>query len=87
MAEALTDLAAHGPSEEELTLAVARLEESLATTDRELASAFGVINGCAIPVAPQMFHGSGAALDELARRTDPGLWFDESAFTRDQDDH
>ncbi|WBQ03452.1 hypothetical protein [Kribbella sp. CA-293567] len=215
VAEALTDLAAHGPSEEELTLAVARLEESLATTDRELASAFGVTmrqlmgepplapidvvlakqvrpadiaavlraalpsaigyaehealdawkahgfhpeahcrvvpelpagkvykpsltartffkdarslvlvqteqglavrdedgvheirwdevagvmrtdgptvvlgtNGCAIPVDPQMFRGSGAALDELARRTDPGLWFDESAFTRDQDDH
>jgi hypothetical protein len=45
------------------------------------------INGCAIPVDPQVFRGSGAALDELTRRTDPGLWFDESAFTRDEDDH
>ncbi|WP_343968782.1 hypothetical protein [Kribbella koreensis] len=215
VAAALTDLAAHGPSEEELALAVARLEEDLATTDRELASAFGAtmhqlmgdpplapidlalakqvhptdiaavlrdalpsaigyaeqevvdvwkahgfrpethcrvipelpagkvykpslaartffkdarslvlvqteqglalrdedgvheirwqdvagvmrtdnptvvlgINGCAIPVDPHLFRGSGAALDELARRTDAGLWFDESAFTRDQDDH
>ncbi|GAA1556602.1 hypothetical protein GCM10009789_07410 [Kribbella sancticallisti] len=45
------------------------------------------VNGCAIPVDPQVFRGSGAALDELARRTDSGLWFDESAFSRDEDDH
>ncbi|WP_433022131.1 hypothetical protein [Kribbella sp. CA-294648] len=213
--EALTDLAAHGPSEEELALAVARLEEDLATTDRELAAAFGTtmrqlmgdeplppadvvlakqvrpadiaavlrdalpsaigyadqevldvwkahgfrpeahcpvipelpagkvykpslsartffkdarslvlvqteqglalrdhdgiheirweevagvmrtdgptvvlgINGCAIPVDPQVFRGSGATLEVLANHTDPGLWFNESSFSRDEDDH
>lgn len=212
--EALTDLATHGPSEEELALAVARMEEDLATTDRELAATFGAtmhqlmgdqplpptdvvlakqvrpadiaavlrdalpsaigyaeqevlevwkvhgfrpeahcrvipelpagkvykpslaartffkdarslvlvhteqglamrdedgvheirweevagvmrtdsptvvlgINGCAIPVDPHLFRGADAALAELARRTDPDLWFDESAFTRDEND-
>jgi hypothetical protein len=45
------------------------------------------LNGCAIPIASDVFRGSSAVLDELGRRTDPGLWFDESAFSSDEDDH
>jgi hypothetical protein len=41
------------------------------------------LNGCAIPVDPDVFRGCAPVLEELTRRTDPALWFKESAFTSD----
>ncbi|MGC4942593.1 insulinase family protein [Kribbella sp. DT2] len=41
--EALTDLAANGPSEEELQLALDRFEEQTATSDAELSAEFAVL--------------------------------------------
>ena len=41
--EALTDLAANGPSEEELRFALDRFEEQLATSDAELSTEFAVL--------------------------------------------
>jgi hypothetical protein len=46
----------------------------------KLTVVFGT-NGCAIPVDPDMFRGANAILEELSRRVDPVLWFDESQLT------
>ncbi len=43
VAEALTDLAANGPSEEELRLALDRFEEEQATSDAELSAEFAAL--------------------------------------------
>ncbi len=43
VAEALTDLAANGPSEDELQLALDRFEEQTATSDAELAAEFALL--------------------------------------------
>jgi hypothetical protein len=36
------------------------------------------LNGCAIPVDPDMFRGAGTLLAELTERVPQALWFDES---------
>ena len=44
------------------------------------------LNGCAIPVSPDIFRGAGEVLDVLTRRVDESLWFNLFAYSAAPDD-
>jgi hypothetical protein len=42
--------------------------------------------GCVIPVGKEMFRGAGVVVEELRRRVDPALVYDESSYRRSDDE-